>query len=111
VTVTSTPYRKAPPIMSKLAVGNWVRCERDAPSKGTWPRYVGRVGRAVIFNSGAGEWGVRFTAGTDEPTTWFLPSELVVVERPAGSPSIRVEADRERRRVRTARQDAAMGAS
>lgn len=71
-------------------VGAWVRCERTAPSKGTWPRYAGRVGRVVCENGLGDELGVRFTANHSETTTWFQPTELVETVRPRRAPDIKV---------------------
>src|SRR5688572_11038221 len=67
-----------------LKTGADVVCERDWPSAGTWPRYLGRAGRVdsvnvQVFPSGRGvyvELGVRFTNSKTESTTWFRPGEL-----------------------------------
>lgn len=77
----------------QLKRGEWIRCERDLnrwPSKGTWPRYEGRIGRIITINGVDSEYGVRFTANHDEPTTWFKEHELVRVPEPAGAPNIRI---------------------
>lgn len=76
-----------------LAVGDWVRCEREAPAKGTWHRYDGRTGRIVRWNEIGGEFGVAFTAYGSEPPTWFLPSELVRIDKPENAPAIRTSAE------------------
>ena len=70
-----------------MRTGDWVRCEREAASVGTWRRYAGRVGRIVTHNRLAGEFGVRFTAG-GRAEAWFLPTELRVIDRPANAPAI-----------------------
>lgn len=75
-----------------MALGGWVRCERDTRSRGTWPRYAGRVGMVVSINRPACEIGVRFTADTAEGITWFLPDELANVPRPRKAPDIRLQA-------------------
>jgi len=72
-------------------LGAWVRCERAAPSKGTWPQYVGRTGRVVQINDG--EYGVRFTAET-RTVTWFLADELVAVAKPEHAPNIGLRSER-----------------
>lgn len=61
----------------ELTVGTWVRCEREAPPRGTWSRYQGRVGRVAVLNGG--EVGVSWSgrAGAD---AWFLATELCPVE-------------------------------
>ncbi len=69
-------------------IGDWVRCERAEPAKGTWRRYAGTVGRVVSYNRQAREWGVRFTASHNDPVTWFRKSELVVTSRPRNAPEI-----------------------
>lgn len=51
--------------------GDFVRCERTAPSKGTWKRWVGKEGIVVSVNKH--EVGVQFGS----TTYWFLPSDLV----------------------------------
>lgn len=77
-----------------VTVGDWVRCERTAPAKGSWRRYVGKVGRVVTFNRMAKEWGVRFTASHNDPVVWFLKSELVTAKRPRNAPDVRVNNER-----------------
>lgn len=74
-----------------MNVGDWVRCERESPAKGTWARYDGRVGRIVTINADfTTEYGVRFTAGGNERTAWFMAHELVVCEKPSTAPMIRI---------------------
>jgi len=78
--------------------GDWVRCERIAPSRGTWLFHVGHVGRIVVINRDemlfAGrvlyEYGVKFTGAHDEVHTWFLGEELVTVPKPKRAPAIRL---------------------
>ncbi|MDQ3222200.1 MAG: hypothetical protein M3Q75_01805, partial [Gemmatimonadota bacterium] len=59
-----------------------------APAKGSWRRYVGKVGRVVTFNRQAKEYGLRFTADGSENATWFLASELTPIARPRRAPDI-----------------------
>lgn len=81
-----------------MRVGDWVRCEREAPAKGSSSRYTQRVGRLGSINrvSPRGhtpryEYGVLFT--TDQTGfTWFLRSELVIVEKPSSARVIRIPA-------------------
>jgi hypothetical protein len=65
-------------------IGDVVRCEREAPAKGTWSQYAGRVGRVMNPNN-HGEvgltWQVEPSARHDSVDSWFLPSELVLVRR------------------------------
>ncbi len=75
-------------LSSMISVGDWVRCERTAPAKGSWRKYAGKVGRVISHNRSAKEWGVRFTASHNDPVTWFLKSELVVAKRPRNAPEI-----------------------
>ena len=76
-----------------MDIGDRVRCQREAPAKGTWSRYDGREGTIVSINrqtfpSGKFhvEYGVSFTidpqattkrVADDRAEAWFLPSELV----------------------------------
>lgn len=64
----------------KFKRGQKVRCEREAPSRGTWPQFAGKVGFVRVPDN-LGEVGVVFGSldSHSEPTTWFLPSELVPV--------------------------------
>lgn len=73
------------------AVGDHVRCERSTASRGTWWRYASREGVVVSVNVSRSvnpawpdvtEIGVKFTAGVNgQADAWFLPTELVVVDR------------------------------
>jgi hypothetical protein len=65
-----------------------VRVERDEtkyPSRGSWPRYRGRVGTIVQLNRRDGEIGVAFSKPRRradgsllaDAISWFLPHELV----------------------------------
>ena len=67
---------------STFNVGDIVRCERDAPAKGSWSQYAGRVGRVVVVDN-HGEVGVTWEAnahrGHGQADCWFLPAELVIV--------------------------------
>jgi hypothetical protein len=84
----------------RFRIGDIVKVERNEvryPSRGTWPRYRGRIG-TVVHSNQQGEIGVAFKAtwrgennelkwqGSD--TTWFLPHELIrldsVLTRAAG---------------------------
>ena len=65
--------------------GQWVRCDRERPGVGTWPKYAGRVGRVVslhreTFPSGGVyvELGVNFGDAPDpgDVDAWFRPDEL-----------------------------------
>ena len=68
--------------MTRIAVGDQVRVERDEtkhPSKGSWPRYRGRVGAVVELNghriAGPIEYGVTFTKAVRNEA-WFQRHEL-----------------------------------
>jgi len=64
--------------MPTFNVGDEVVVERDEteyPSRGSWPRYRGRIG-TVVVSENWGEIGVRFTKSHDESATWFKPYEL-----------------------------------
>jgi hypothetical protein len=66
----------------RLKVGDQVRVERDErwwPSRGSWPRYRGRVG-TVVTRRHFGEIGVRFGAG--HVLSYFRPHELVPADAP-----------------------------
>ena len=82
--------RAQPPRPPGVKLGEWVSCERSAPAKGSWRHYAGRSGRIVELNKRDGEIGVRFTSSHDEPTVWFLATELVAAAKPRSAPSIRV---------------------
>lgn len=85
----STTLRRLP------RVGDRVRIERSAPSRGTWPRWQGRTGTVGVINRdskrpAATEYGVVFGAtrqradrdggiAYSESPTWFLGSELVTL--------------------------------
>lgn len=56
-----------------------VRGKREAPAKSGWHLYAGREGIVTTVNRRDGEIGVEF--GVEHRTTWFLPSELVLVRR------------------------------
>lgn len=74
-----------------IAVGTRVRIERDEekyPSKGTWPRFRGKLGTVVEIH--LGEYGVaigkslpasgkRGGSMKGEAVTWFQPHELKVI--------------------------------
>lgn len=78
----------------RLSRGDWIRCERNLekyPSCGTWPRYNGRLGRIVTINFSDKEFGVKFTASSNESTTWFKEHELTAIPQPSGTPNIRVQ--------------------
>lgn len=77
-----------------LVAGTWVRCQRERPAAGVWHRYAGRTGRIVVVNDEDHEFGVRFTAATAESATWFSHDELIAIDRPKGSPSIRTRVER-----------------
>jgi hypothetical protein len=77
---------------AQFVVGDRVLIERDEtlyPSRGSWPRYRGKVGTVVQVNSRDDEIGVVLGAPvkvrTDRPTmaygdrtvVWFRPHELV----------------------------------
>lgn len=84
-------------VANGVKVGDRVRVDRDEaryPSKGTWPRFRGKVGTVVEVNrgmrSGPTEYGVIF--GSVRPTehrhsglaysgspTWFKVDEIVAV--------------------------------
>ncbi len=58
--------------------GDFVKCERSSPSRGTWRRFDGLVGRVCSLNPSDGEVGVSFSWHNDASSTyWFRPSELV----------------------------------
>jgi hypothetical protein len=73
--------------MTVFVIGDRVRCERQEPSRGTWPRYDGKTGVVTdviqtIRERGSddrliavGEVGVRLQGKA--PTLWFRASELV----------------------------------
>jgi hypothetical protein len=110
--VTDTVPRRGRPAGSTTAVpkpelndegpafkrGIWVRCERIAPSRGTWRHYEGKVGRIVVINRDEMpltgrvlyEYGVKFTGAHDEVHTWFLKDELVSVPKPKRAVDIRL---------------------
>lgn len=66
-----------------LAVGDRVRCEREAPAKGTWLQYAGRVGTVRTFNRRDGEVAVDLSPSGNSSGgwTWFRRNELVRVDR------------------------------
>jgi hypothetical protein len=84
-----------------MRLGEWVRCERAEPAKGTWHLYAGRVGRIVTINRSAGEYGVAFDAA-DDRTTWFRADELITVARPRNARAITTA--NERRQIAADRQ-------
>jgi len=70
-----------------LAVGDHVCCERVAPARGSWIRFVGRVGVVVSINVSRSvrddtadvvEYAVRFTMGHNG-TIAFRDDELLAV--------------------------------
>jgi len=79
-----------------ITVGDEVRCERSAPSNGTWPRYAGRTGTVAVLierieDVWIGEVGVAWgSAAHHGAASWVRPDELVrlpceiVPLRPAG---------------------------
>jgi hypothetical protein len=66
--------------MNEFPKGCKVRCERDAPAKGSWAQFDGKVGTVRIPDND-GEVGVVFGSPktNNQSTFWFLPSELVRV--------------------------------
>lgn len=63
-------------------VGDIVRCEREAPAKGTWHRYAGREGRVVNPDNDSEvgiTWQTEPSARVDSIDAWFLVSELVLL--------------------------------
>jgi hypothetical protein len=94
MTLTATPTAPHGATPSQLAVGARVRIERDEtrhPSKGTWPRFRGRVGTVVEINTDPKrphltEYGVVFgkvrkpnkagSIAAGSQTTWFKSWEL-----------------------------------
>lgn len=61
--------------------GSKVRCERDAPAKGCWSQFAGKTGTVTVPDN-LGEVGVVFGDPKNHTAAlWFLPSELVRVER------------------------------
>ena len=86
-TVTGGMGRSDMKDIEEFKVGDPVRCERDEVmyrSKGTWPRYWGRVGTVVTLNGIDDEIGVVFGSTCHRPdgslsgglVTWFQPFEL-----------------------------------
>jgi len=77
-----------------VRVGDRVRIERDETrwrSRGSWPRYRGRVGTVVRINRAAGEIGVSWrrrpedaVAGRTDADSWFLRHEATVIDVVAG---------------------------
>ena len=80
-------------------MGDLVRVERDEtrwPSKGSWPKYRGRVGTIVSINrsdhecglswrpNAAAQLGTNTVVGVD---SWFLPHEIVLVDESSGKES------------------------
>jgi len=94
-----------------ICVGDAVRCERSAPSKGTWPRCAGRTGAVVRVvewlchadeKVWVGEIGVELDSAGP---FWFKPTELARlvplsphhrVVTPAGAAPARRGGDRRR---------------
>lgn len=74
--------------MSKLQLGTIVLIDRDEklyPSKGSWPRYRGRLGTIVAINKRDKEYGVSWSTNVtnirkENTASWFLAHELRAVE-------------------------------
>lgn len=73
VRTNSEPQGRIP---GRFRPGDKVRCEREAPAKGTWKHWEGRVG--IVRATNDGEVGVSFTT-SERTEAWFLPTELVKV--------------------------------
>jgi hypothetical protein len=83
--------------VGSFKVGERVRVERDEsrwPSRGSWPKYRGRVGTVVRLNRRDGEIGVSFSnrgpnaTGVASTDSWFLPRELVPAGPPEGQQTV-----------------------
>lgn len=61
----------------ELRRGLRVRAEREAPARGTWPRYAGREGTVRVVDND-GEVGVELDGAHAGLYSWFLPEELVL---------------------------------
>ena len=58
--------------------GDLVRCERQAPPRGSWARFAGRTGTVVTVNRRDDEIGVDLGGGPGR-LVWCKPDELAVV--------------------------------
>jgi len=72
--------------------GQEVRCQRMAPSRGTWSRYSGKVGTvqtmvSTITESGLSVWvgEIGVDLGDRAGVVWFRPDELVPTTAVTGS--------------------------
>ena len=100
--------------MTGPTLGAWVRCQRDTPTRGSWKRWAGRVGRVVVVNRvtpngyqpARYEYGIRFTGG-EAAQAWFLAAELVTIDRPANAPTIPLRDERDAHTSNLAPADAA----
>ena len=74
-----------PSVSQSAGIGDRVRCERQAPPRGSWKRYAGRVGTVITINvarSANGSPDV-VEVGVDldsdgRADAWFRPDELVL---------------------------------
>jgi hypothetical protein len=65
--------------LSKFRPGQVVRCEREAPSRGSWAKYAGREAKVVTVSRQNREIGVTFSMLRHSVDAWFRPSELVIL--------------------------------
>jgi len=77
---------------SLIEIGQKVRCEREAPAKGSWRKFDGKVGVvgavvATITESGRTVWigEVGVDLGDRVGLVWFRPDELVLRTSVTGS--------------------------
>ena len=62
--------------MTTYRIGDRVRCQREAPPKGTWKEFAGRVG--TVTGTNLGEIGVRLD--DCDRIEWFQTNEIVRVK-------------------------------
>jgi hypothetical protein len=67
------------PSLDGFRIGDKVRCQRETPSRGSWPKYDGRMGTVASLNMPDREIGVSFAPNPHEregSDAWFRPTEL-----------------------------------
>jgi len=77
---------------TRFRPGDLVRCERQAPPRGSWSRFAGREGVVVSVNVARSvngspdvvEYGVDLDSD-GRTDAWFRPDELAVIGTPAAT--------------------------
>lgn len=78
-----------------FAIADRVRCEHEAPDRGSWCRYTGKVGTVTSIKRPDREVGVVLD-GREGVVVWFRPDELVAQKaetRPYKAPTGRSRAE------------------